>query len=161
MEAGLAPKMLFETASVEAARSLVALRAAMVTACDAMYRPRSLEGGRIEVRDLADRCNTTDLGVARRNGTDLPAAVRCFLKVCDNVAAGLCRNKPGRIEDRMTIRSVRSTAGTGRQRKWCRELRAYIFFREFANMAAPNFYVASFQWRQAKHITPPAGRPAS
>lgn len=88
MEAGLAPKIFFETASVEAVRSLVASRAAMAIACDAMYRPWSLEGGRIEVRDLADRCSTTDLGVAWRSGADLPAAVRCFLKVCDNVAAG-------------------------------------------------------------------------
>jgi DNA-binding transcriptional LysR family regulator len=88
MQAGLAPKILFETASVEAARSLVASRAAMAIACDAMYRPWSLEGGRIEVRDLADRCGTTDLGVAWLNGTDLPATVRCFLNVCDNVAAG-------------------------------------------------------------------------
>jgi DNA-binding transcriptional LysR family regulator len=87
MEAGLTPKILFETASVEAARSLVASRAAMAIACDAMYRPWSLEGGRIEVRDLADRCSTTDLGVAWRSGMDLPPAVRCFLKVCDNVAA--------------------------------------------------------------------------
>jgi DNA-binding transcriptional LysR family regulator len=88
MEAGLTPKILFETASVEAARSLVASRAAMAIVCDAMYRPWSLEGGRIEVRDLADRCSTTDLGVAWRSGADSPPAVRCFLQVCDNAAAG-------------------------------------------------------------------------
>jgi DNA-binding transcriptional LysR family regulator len=88
MDANLVPQIIFETSSVEAVRSLVASRAAMAIICDTMYRPWSLEGGRIEARELADRCMTTDLGVAWRRSADLPAAVRCFVEVCDNAQAG-------------------------------------------------------------------------
>ena len=88
MEASLVPQIVLETTSVEAVRSLVASRAAMAIICDTMYRPWSLEGGRIEARELAGRCITTDLGVAWRRNADLPAAVRCFLDLCDTAATG-------------------------------------------------------------------------
>jgi DNA-binding transcriptional LysR family regulator len=108
MEAGLAPKIFYETASVDAVRSLVASRAAIAIACDAMYRSWSLEGGRIEVRDLADRCSTTDLGVAWRSGADLPAAVRCLRKVCDKAAGTLAQY--GYRLSRESVRRIRAGA---------------------------------------------------
>ena len=59
----LQPNIIIRTESVEAIRSLIAFRQGVTILSDMMYRPWSLEGNRIEVREvaavrvaLADRC---------------------------------------------------------------------------------------------------------
>lgn len=83
-DAGIEPNVFFETSSVEAVRSLVATGAALSIVPDALYRPWSLEGDRVEVRSLADACPTTDVGIVWRKGLELPMRVKYFLQVCSH-----------------------------------------------------------------------------
>lgn len=73
---GLEPKVIFDTASVEAVRSMVAAGMGVTILSDMVYRPWSLEGQRIETRVLDTDIPTMDVGVAwSKNRTENPAAL--------------------------------------------------------------------------------------
>ena len=75
---GLAPKTIFVTSSVEAVRSMVADGLGVTILSDMVYRPWSLEGQRIEQRNLATPVPTMDVGLAWRKGRKLGSAARAF-----------------------------------------------------------------------------------
>lgn len=83
-KAGLAPKVVFATSSVEAVRSLVAAGMGVTILSDMVYRPWSLEGQRIDLRALADPVPSMDVGLAFSRARPLsPAAgvFRAFMSV--------------------------------------------------------------------------------
>lgn len=59
-----APRVIFTTSSVEAVRSLVADGLGVTVLSDMVYRPWSLEGQRIEQRDVLADIPTMDVGTA-------------------------------------------------------------------------------------------------
>jgi DNA-binding transcriptional LysR family regulator len=77
--AGVRPKVAFRTRSVEAVRSLVATGAGLAVLPDLAYRPWSLEGDRIEARDIAEAMPDLTVGVAWRRGLPLPRAAETFI----------------------------------------------------------------------------------
>ena len=79
--AGLRPKTVMRTASVEAVRSLVATGAGLSILPDVLYRPWSLDGDRIEVRKILGELPTVDIGIAWRRSLALPEMVQHFLIV--------------------------------------------------------------------------------
>lgn len=82
--AGLAPKIVLATSSVEAVRSLVAAGVGVTILSDMVYRPWSLEGQRIEVRSLVEPIPSMDVGLAWSRGRPVaPAAAtfRAFMSV--------------------------------------------------------------------------------
>lgn len=79
----LKPRVVFRTSSVEAVRSLVAGGMGVTVLSDLVYRPWSLEGQRIALRELADEVPSMDVGLAwRRDARFTPAmeAFRDFLR---------------------------------------------------------------------------------
>ncbi len=77
--AGVRPKVAFRTRSVEAVRSLVATGAGLAVLPDLAYRPWSLEGDRIEARDIAEAMPDLTVGVAWRRGLPLPRTAETFI----------------------------------------------------------------------------------
>jgi DNA-binding transcriptional LysR family regulator len=61
---GLKPDIVFKTSSVEAVRSMVADGMGVTILSDMVYRPWSLEGQRIEQRNVVADIPTMDVGVA-------------------------------------------------------------------------------------------------
>jgi DNA-binding transcriptional LysR family regulator len=80
-EFGTQPKVAFRTRSVEAVRSLVATGAGVALLPDLVYRPWSLEGDRIEARDVSGALPVVQVGLVWRKGSDLSAAAREFVAV--------------------------------------------------------------------------------
>lgn len=78
---GTRPRVAFRTRSVEAVRSLVATGAGVALLPDLVYRPWSLEGDRIESRDVSGALPVVQVGVAWRRGSSLPKAARDFIGV--------------------------------------------------------------------------------
>lgn len=78
---GLQPRIVFRTESVEAVRSLVATGAGITILSDMVFRPWSLEGDRLEVRELSDEIPTMDVGLAWRRG-ELNDPARAFVEFC-------------------------------------------------------------------------------
>ncbi|MEG6508128.1 LysR family transcriptional regulator [Methyloligella sp. 2.7D] len=78
---GTKPKVAFRTRSVEAVRSLVATGAGVALLPDLVYRPWSLEGDRIESRDVSGRLPVVQVGIVWRKGSPLPRAARDFIGV--------------------------------------------------------------------------------
>jgi len=76
---GSRPKIAFRTRSVEAVRSLVATGAGVALLPDLVYRPWSLEGDRIESRDVSGSLPMVQVGVAWRRGSELTLAARDFI----------------------------------------------------------------------------------
>lgn len=72
------PQIIFETSSVEAVRSMVATGMGVTILSDMVYRPWSLDGQRIEVRNLGDPIPSMDVGLAWRRGAELSPATRAF-----------------------------------------------------------------------------------
>jgi len=72
------PKVVFETSSVEAVRSMVAIGMGVTVLSDMVYRPWSLEGQRIELRNLVDEVPTMDVGLASKRGAVLSAPAQAF-----------------------------------------------------------------------------------
>lgn len=69
------PRVIFRTSSVEAVRSMVATGMGVTVLSDMVYRPWSLEGQRIETRNLVDDVPTMDVGLAwKRDAVLSPAA---------------------------------------------------------------------------------------
>jgi len=78
-QAGVRPKVAFRTRSVEAVRSLVATGAGIAVLPDLAYRPWSLEGDRIEAREIEETLPELTVGVAWRKGLPLPAVAETFI----------------------------------------------------------------------------------
>jgi DNA-binding transcriptional LysR family regulator len=82
--AGLTPRTVLVTSSVEAVRSLVAAGMGVTVLSDMVYRPWSLEGQRIEVRALDDKIPSMDVGLAWARGRAISpqaSAFRAFMSV--------------------------------------------------------------------------------
>jgi DNA-binding transcriptional LysR family regulator len=75
---GRSPNAIFATSSVEAVRSMVADGLGVTILSDMVYRPWSLEGLRIEQRNLATPVPSMDVGLAWRADKKLGSAERAF-----------------------------------------------------------------------------------
>lgn len=78
------PNVVFRTSSVEAVRSMVATGAGVSILSDMVYRPWSLEGGRIEARTVHDGVPSMDVGLAWRRGSKLNPCAQAFRDFCHN-----------------------------------------------------------------------------
>jgi DNA-binding transcriptional LysR family regulator len=74
------PQVAFRTRSVEAVRSLVATGAGLAILPSLVYRPWSLEGDRIEIRDVSGDLPTVQVGLAWRKGAPLAAPALNFVR---------------------------------------------------------------------------------
>jgi DNA-binding transcriptional LysR family regulator len=74
------PDMAFRTRSVEAVRSLVATGAGLAILPSLVYRPWSLEGDRIETRDVSGDLPSVQVGLAWRKGAPLAAPAFNFVR---------------------------------------------------------------------------------
>jgi DNA-binding transcriptional LysR family regulator len=81
---GAKPHVAFRTRSVEAVRSLVATGAGVALLPDLVYRPWSLEGDRIESRDVSGSLPVVQVGVVWRRGSNLPDAARDFIGIAQS-----------------------------------------------------------------------------
>lgn len=78
---GARPNVAFRTRSVEAVRSLVATGMGLAIMPDLIYRPWSLEGDRIEIRDVSGDLPTVQVGLAWRRGAPLSDLSRDFVRL--------------------------------------------------------------------------------
>ncbi|MDP2699060.1 LysR family transcriptional regulator [Thalassospira sp.] len=78
------PNIAFRTRSVEAVRSLVATGAGVALLPNLVYRPWSLEGDRIEIRDVSGDLPTVQVGLAWRRGAPLSDVSRDFIRTAQN-----------------------------------------------------------------------------
>lgn len=76
---GARPHVAFRTRSVEAVRSLVATGAGVALLPDLVYRPWSLEGDRIESRDVSGALPVVQVGIVWRKGSSLPPSASDFI----------------------------------------------------------------------------------
>ncbi len=74
------PQVSFRTRSVEAVRSLVATGAGIAILPEMVYRPWSLEGDRIEIRDVSGDLPAVSVGLAWRRGSPLPKPALDFIR---------------------------------------------------------------------------------
>jgi DNA-binding transcriptional LysR family regulator len=78
---GAKPHVAFRTRSVEAVRSLVATGAGVALLPDLVYRPWSLEGDRIDSRDVSGSLPMVQVGVVWRKGSSLSRTAREFISI--------------------------------------------------------------------------------
>ncbi len=78
-EANARPQVVFNTSSVEAVRSMVAAGMGVTVLSDMVYRPWSLEGQRIETRNVSQDIPTMDVGVAWSRRHPLSPAAKTFV----------------------------------------------------------------------------------
>lgn len=78
---GARPNVAFRTRSVEAVRSLVATGMGLAIMPDLIYRPWSLEGDRIDIRDVSGDLPSVQVGLAWRRGAPLSAPSRDFVRL--------------------------------------------------------------------------------
>ncbi len=78
------PRIAFRTRSVEAVRSLVATGAGLTILPGLVYRPWSLEGDRIEIRDVSGDLPTVQVGLAWRRGAPVSQPARNFIRVAQS-----------------------------------------------------------------------------
>lgn len=88
---GARPHVAFRTRSVEAVRSLVATGAGIALLPDLVYRPWSLEGDRIESRDVSGSLPVVQIGMAWRKGSSLPQSARDFIGIAEAARSGRLR----------------------------------------------------------------------
>lgn len=74
------PQVTFRTRSVEAVRSLVATGAGLALLPGLVYRPWSLEGDRIEIRDVSGDLPSVQVGLAWRRGAPLSGPALNFVR---------------------------------------------------------------------------------
>jgi len=86
--AGVRPPVAIRTRSVEAARSLVATGAGVAILPDLTYRPWSLEGDKIEARDLAEVLPPVEVVIGWRRGSPLDPIAAQFVAVARTYRAG-------------------------------------------------------------------------
>ncbi|GLS20056.1 LysR family transcriptional regulator [Labrys miyagiensis] len=79
--AGVRPPVAIRTRSVEAARSLVATGAGVAILPELTYRPWSLEGDKIEARDLVETLAPVEVVIGWRRGSPLDPNVEQFVAV--------------------------------------------------------------------------------
>ena len=89
---GARPHVAFRTRSVEAVRSLVATGAGVALLPDLVYRPWSLEGDRIESRDVSGSLPVVQVGMVWRKGSSLPQAARDFVGIAESMRSGRVRS---------------------------------------------------------------------
>lgn len=75
------PNVAFRTRSVEAVRSLVATGAGVALLPSLVYRPWSLEGDRIAIRDVSGDLPSVQVGLAWRKGAPLSPVARNFIRL--------------------------------------------------------------------------------
>jgi DNA-binding transcriptional LysR family regulator len=75
---GLTPKVVFATSSVEAVRSMVAAGVGVTILSDMVYRPWSLEGQKIELRQPVEAVPSMDVGLTWPNTRPLSAPAQVF-----------------------------------------------------------------------------------
>ncbi len=80
------PHIAFRTRSVEAVRSLVATGAGLAILPSLVYRPWSLEGDRIEIRDVGGDLPSVQVGLAWRKGAPLSSAASNFIRSAQSAA---------------------------------------------------------------------------
>lgn len=85
---GARPHVAFRTRSVEAVRSLVATGAGVALLPDLVYRPWSLEGDRIESRDVSGALPVVQVGMVWRKGSSLPQSARDFVGIAETLRSG-------------------------------------------------------------------------
>ncbi|MBP2550678.1 DNA-binding transcriptional LysR family regulator [Neorhizobium galegae] len=85
---GARPHVAFRTRSVEAVRSLVATGAGIALLPDLVYRPWSLEGDRIESRDVSGSLPVVQVGMVWRKGSSLPQSARDFIGIAEAMRSG-------------------------------------------------------------------------
>ncbi|WP_079213644.1 LysR family transcriptional regulator [Brucella pituitosa] len=85
---GARPHVAFRTRSVEAVRSLVATGAGVALLPDLVYRPWSLEGDRIESRDVSGSLPIVQIGMVWRKGSSLPQSARDFIGIAEAARSG-------------------------------------------------------------------------
>lgn len=78
------PTIAFRTRSVEAVRSLVATGAGVALLPSLVYRPWSLEGDRIEIRDVSGDLPSVQVGLAWRRGAPLPPPALAFVRAAQS-----------------------------------------------------------------------------
>ncbi|SMC68727.1 LysR family transcriptional regulator [Rhizobium sp. RU36D] len=88
---GARPHVAFRTRSVEAVRSLVATGAGVALLPDLVYRPWSLEGDRIESRDVSGALPVVQVGMVWRKGSSLPQSARDFVGIAEASRSGRIR----------------------------------------------------------------------
>ena len=88
---GARPHVAFRTRSVEAVRSLVATGAGVALLPDLVYRPWSLEGDRIESRDVSGALPVVQVGMVWRKGSSLPQSARDFVGIAEASRSGRVR----------------------------------------------------------------------
>ena len=76
---GKPPNVAFRTRSVEAVRSLVATGAGIALLPELIYRPWSLEGDRIEARDVSASLPVVQVGVVWRKGAEISEPAKRFI----------------------------------------------------------------------------------
>ena len=81
------PQIAFRTRSVEAVRSLVATGAGLAILPSLVYRPWSLEGDRIEIRDVSGDLPSVQVGLAWRKGAPLSAPAHNFVRTAQTGVA--------------------------------------------------------------------------
>jgi len=81
------PRVAFRTRSVEAVRSLVASGAGVSFLPDLVYRPWSLEGDRIDSRDVSTQLPVIQVGLVWRRGAAVAEATKSFLSVAQSFHA--------------------------------------------------------------------------
>lgn len=74
------PAVAFRTRSVEAVRSLVATGAGLAILPSLVYRPWSLEGDRIDIRDVSGDLPSVQVGLAWRRGAPLSGPALNFVR---------------------------------------------------------------------------------
>ena len=79
------PQIAFRTRSVEAVRSLVATGAGLAILPSLVYRPWSLEGDRIEIRDVSGDLPSVQVGLAWRKGAPLSGSASNFIRSAQGV----------------------------------------------------------------------------
>src|ERR1700730_11388251 len=91
----LEPNIVVRTESVEAVRGLIAFRNGVTILSDMMYRPWSLEGDRIEVREVAANIPTMNIGIAQKSSALRPKrssnSAGSNARVAASEAVAICR----------------------------------------------------------------------
>lgn len=81
------PRTVFRTGSVEAVRSLVATGAGIALLPSLVYRPWSLEGDRIEIRDISGDLPSIQFALVWRKGSALSKPASNFVKTAQAAMA--------------------------------------------------------------------------
>lgn len=78
----LKPDVIFRTESVEAVRSMVATGAGITILSDMVYRPWSLEGDKLESREIAGAIPSMDVGLAWARDAAPSGPAQAFIEFC-------------------------------------------------------------------------------